>query len=67
MNAQEREAMRLAYDEIHKLVNSGAVASQSTIDACVALRQAMSPPCAVERFRKLWKRIKERSERSETW
>lgn len=67
MNPQEREAMRLAYDEIHRLVNSGATTSQSTVDACVALRQAMSPPCAAEKFRQLWKRIKERSERSEKW
>ena len=67
MTAQERQAMKLAYDEIHRLVNSGGELSQSTIYACVALRQALSPPCAADKFRQLWKRIKERNERSEKW
>jgi hypothetical protein len=67
MNAQEREAMRLAYNEIHKLVNSGAVTSQSTIDACVALRQAMTPPRVEMKLRKLWESIIQKRQRDETW
>lgn len=67
MTAQERQAMKLAYDEIHRLVNSGGELSQSTIYACVALRQAMSPPCAAEKLRQLWMNIIQNRQRDETW
>lgn len=67
MTPEEHEAMELAYHEIHKLANSGARTTQSTIDACVALRQAMSPPSTKDKLRQLWKNIKERNKRSGTW
>ena len=67
MNAQERDAMKLAYDEIHKLVNTGGKVSQSTIYAIAALRQAMSPPCVEMKLRKLWESIIQKRQRDETW
>lgn len=67
MTPKEREAIELAYYEIHKLINAGAKPSQSTVDACVALRQAMSPPTATDKLRQAWQKFIDKRMRNEKW